>query len=88
MLRLPNYIGALTAGLVLLGTAAAASGQDLSATDPDRRQLTIYDRPKSYVDLKYNYTVRQQRDFTCGAAARRRSPPSSNITTACRLPKR
>lgn len=63
MSRQPKLIGALTAGLVLLGLTAAASGQE--PTD----KLTIYDRPKSYVDLKFAYTVRQQRDFTCGAAA-------------------
>jgi len=32
-----------------------------------RRAIT--DRPKTYADLKFAYTVRQERDFTCGAAA-------------------
>jgi uncharacterized protein len=29
----------------------------------------IVARPRTYLDLKYEYTVRQQRDFTCGSAA-------------------
>lgn len=29
----------------------------------------IVQRPRSYVELKYEHVVRQQRDFTCGAAS-------------------
>jgi predicted double-glycine peptidase len=49
-------------GISLLSLAPAMSGRALAAG-------TITERPRSYQDLKFQFTVRQQRDFTCGAAA-------------------
>jgi len=57
------HIGALAACIAMFGLTASVSGQDTAA----RRAIT--DRPKTYADLKFAYTVRQERDFTCGAAA-------------------
>jgi predicted double-glycine peptidase len=55
---------ALVAGLIA-GTLAAPSGSGKAAENGQ----SITARPKSYLDMKYQYTVRQRRDFTCGAAA-------------------
>jgi predicted double-glycine peptidase len=61
MLRQFHHVGLLTLGIATLGLA------------PGRYELAlgraITERPKTYLDLKFAYTVRQQRDFTCGAAA-------------------
>jgi uncharacterized protein len=49
---------------------AAAIGLTVVAGATDAGAATgVIRRPKTFLDLKYAYTVRQKRDFTCGAAA-------------------
>lgn len=53
------HLAAIRSGLaaaILLALCTAVSAQ-------------VFERPKSWQDYKFRYTVRQERDFTCGTAA-------------------
>ncbi len=56
-------IGPAVLGVSLSSLALAISGTGSA------QGSAITERPTSYHDLKFAFTVRQQRDFTCGAAA-------------------
>ncbi len=60
MLRRSGLIGLAIAAL---GLAPGLSGGGSALAS------AITERPRPYQELKFEFTVRQQRDFTCGAAA-------------------
>ncbi len=62
-LFIPSISLALALALCGAAFASSAGGNGLVGGE------TITARPKSYLDRKYEFTVRQRRDFTCGAAA-------------------
>ena len=59
MPRWGRYRPALSIFLILFG----------GGIDQSWSGNAITSRPQSYLDLKYQHVVRQQRDFTCGAAS-------------------
>jgi uncharacterized protein len=63
MTRQLHLVGLLVLAIATLGPPPRAIGQELVLG------RSITERPKTYMDLKFAYTVRQRRDFTCGAAA-------------------
>jgi uncharacterized protein len=63
MTRRVHLVGLLALGIAILGPPPGAIGQELVLG------RSITERPKAYMDLKFASTVRQRRDFTCGAAA-------------------
>jgi predicted double-glycine peptidase len=54
--------------LAVVGASLLSLAPGMSGREPALARA-ITERPTSYQDLKFAYTVRQQRDFTCGAAA-------------------
>lgn len=63
MTRHLYYFVLLALGIATLGPTPGASSNEIVLG------RSITERPKTYLDLKFAYTVRQRRDFTCGAAA-------------------